>query len=242
MNKAKISSSIPWLITGFLTLLVFIQTCHYRAEIDKQGKEITSLDLKNQTLEKEVNDRGQIIYSQKAILSSSQEAIRNLTDSIFNLNRVHGEKIKAVIAYYKGVTTTNIDSVFIPYTDTKAIHEAEMKIIERCNKEFKYLTDSFILVPRKVIKKTPNYLFAGTVMKDGFRIDELSIPDTLNLRFVETGGFLKKKKSYIQFTHSNPLITTTQANSVLYKPPKKPRLLEKALFIGAGLFLGSKLK
>ena len=230
-------------ITTFV--LAFIVLFLFKTDYDKKEKAlhgaITSLQLDNQSLREIKSKDDKVILAQDAIITSSQDAIHSLTDTIFNLKSKHQKEIKSIISYYKGVTVTNIDSVEVPYKDTIAMKQFEDSIVRQCIRVIQYMRDSMITVPRRVEEETKDFRFAGTVKKDLFTIDSLSIPDTLQLRFVEKGGFLKKKKAEVQFFHSNPLITTTQSNSVVYKPPKKPRWLEKALIFGAGLFLGSKL-
>lgn len=222
-----------------LLLIGFLLGLEVKKNHDK-GKVITQLQLDNQRLDSIKNENGKTIQLQDAIITSNQESLSALTDSIFNLKSKHEKQIKQVIAYYKGVTVTNIDSVLIPYVDSAQLAHKD-SLIQGCREVMKVLLDSFIFVPRRVEAKTPQYRFAGTVLKEGFRIDSLQIPDTLQLRFVEKKSFLKRPSYQVQFFHSNPLITNTQANSIIYKPPKKPRVLEKALLIGAGIFLGSKL-
>lgn len=234
----KPSNLLTLLLAAAVILLLFISPnfCSPRTT-----SKIDSLVLANQRLDSLVNLQGQIIYEQETLLTDSKQVMRELTDSIFRLRKKHDKKIKDVIAYYKGSSLTKIDSILIPYADSADLKRKD-SLIQGCRKIMQVLVDSFIFVPRHVEKKTDYYRFAGTVLKEGFRIDSLSIPDTLQLRFVEKkGGLFRPPTTHVQFFHSNPLITTTQANSLLYKPPKKKRLLEKALLVGAGILIGSKL-
>ncbi len=216
-----------------ITLAILAKSC-------SQQPTINSLQLENQALRTLINTKNQTIYEQDVIITDNQQAIHQLTDSIFSLSRKHEKEIKRVIAYYKGTTITKLDSVLIPYLDSASLSHKD-SLIEGCRKVMQYMADSFIFVPRRVEKVTPSYRFAGTVLKEGFRIDSLSIPDTLQLRFVEKGGFLRKRTTSVQFFHSNPLITTTQANSVIYHPQKRGRWVERAIAVGLGIFIGSKL-
>ena len=75
------------------------------------------------------------------------------------------------------------------------------------------------------------------------RIDSLNIPDTFNLRIVETKGKLFKP-SFVEFQsfHSNKLVKVTGANSILYKLPRKTFwqvVLDKLIWIGVGIGLST---
>lgn len=238
---SKIFPAIIFSLIITVSLFLLSRSSCNRGNSDS-SRIIDSLTLANQRLDSLVNIQGQMIFEQEAIVTESKEAIVDLTDSIFKLKNKHDRQIKQVIAYYKGTTQTHLDSVFIPYTDTLLQRKFEDSIRQKCQEVLKYVSDSFILVPRKVKHETPYYHFTGTVKKEGLEINHLSFPDTLQLRFItKKGGFLKKPTYQVQFFHSNPHVTQTGSNSVIYKPPRKPRLLEKALLIGAGLFIGTKL-
>ena len=229
------------LVVLLVALLLILHTCN-RKNLKEKDTQITALQLEKQTLDSMVNASGQTILQQQSIVTSSQTAIQELTDSIFDLKKSQDRKIREVIAYYKGITVTKVDSVLVPYVDSGYIKKFGDSIAKGCNEVIKYLIDSTIHVPQQFSSISPDLRISGTVNKQGVLIDSLQIPDTLQLRFIERkGGLFKRRSVEIQFFHSSPYIQTTSSNSVIYQPPKKKRILEKALLIGLGVFLGTKL-
>lgn len=228
------------IIVLLLVICVALSKCR-RDESRHQQETITALTLKQQNLDSIRNQQDKLLYTQQVLITESKQSLSTLTDSLFSLKKSQERKIKEVIAYYKGVTNTHLDSVWIPYIDSGYTKRFSDSANQRCREVIQYLIDSTIIVPKRFLKEDPGYRFGGTIQKDGILVDNISFPDTLQLRFVEKGGFLKKRTTEVQFFHSNPYVTTQSANSVLYHPPKKKQLFLKTLFFGAGVFLGSKL-
>lgn len=219
----------------------------------RKDEQITQLQLEKQHLDSMLNERGQTILKQEVIVTESQDAIASLTDSIFALKRSEARKIRDIISYYKGITNTRIDSVEVPYVDEVERKRFSDSVEKMCKDVIKYMNDSTITVPISAVSTTPNYSVDFTATKVGININSISIPDTQYIRFVTLkGGLLKKnqdgkrklflKRSVrVDVLHTNPLVQVTGQNSVIFQPPNKPRLLEKAVLVGAGVFLGSKL-
>jgi hypothetical protein len=235
-------------ITLERVLLILLAICFLTVSTcqSKRYKDIVSdlskERLEKQKLEKIVNEQGDTIYTQNVIITDNQKALRELTDSIFNLKKKHDKKVADVIAYYKGVTETVIKEVAVPYVDTAVMKQWEDSVRAECQEVIDFYEHNSIPVPRLAYDSTEHYKILATVQLDSLVINSLVIPDTLQLRFVEKkNGFLKKKSIEVQFFHSNPLIKTTQSNSVIYTPPKKKNVLGKALLIGVGIFIGTKL-
>lgn len=231
----KIKKYIPHGIAAILGILLFIQTNNYKGAKDQ----ITQLDLDNQTLRTLVNQRGDTIYTQKSLITSSREAINNLTDSIFLLKR-KDSKNQQTIAYYKGVTKIEVRNVSIPYMDTLSMKRFSDSVENSCAEVITYMRDSTISVPQRLSVSTQNAFLEADVTKSGLYIDSLSIPDTLQLRFVERGGFLKRKTIEVQYLHSNKYIHSLSTNSVVYSPKKSLLtrvILPVAIGIGVGLII-----
>lgn len=196
-------------------------------------KTIDSLQLRNQTMDSMLNRDGTIIIQQKAIIVDNQKALNQLTDTIFRLKK-RDQKNSSTLAYYKGSTVTSITHDTIPFTDT-VYYELMSKA---CDSIVGLARDSLIKVPITITHTTPEYSLQATITKTTLVIDSLGIADTLQLRFVETThGLFKPNTIQVQFFHSNPLITTTQSNSAIYKPKTKNKFLQWAvpILIGAGV-------
>ena len=233
--------NLPWIVTGFVLVLSLLQTCILNKRIEKGQEQITQLQLDNQTQKEIINKQGDTIQVQEAIITSSTKALDNLTDSIFDLKKKDA-KNRQTIAYYKGITKAEIVEVGIPYLDEERMKFWEDSVKASCQAVIDYYERNSIPVPREAGDTTADYSFKATVRKDSLVIDKLSIPDTLQLRFVQhNGGLFKPDKIEVQYFHSNPLITSIQSNSVFYKPKKKSFfqriLLPVAVGIGTGIIL-----
>lgn len=222
---------------------------------NKRIKESDALKLENARLDSMYNLKNQQLIVSQTEVATSQKAFRDATDSFFAMQSKFENKIKSIIAFYKGSTVTIIDSipVPIPYVDSAKLLVWEDSIKQSCKKVIDYYEANFISVPQTSIENNVNYNIDLTATKTGIRINRVSIPDSQYIRFVELkGGFLKKDQNgkrhlftsrsfQVQVIHTNPLIKTTSSSSVIYNPPKKGRWLEKAILVGAGIFLGLKL-
>lgn len=214
------------------------------------------LALEKQTTDSIVNRYGQTILTQEAVIVSTEgerDQLKNITDSLFNLTRSQERMIKDVVAYYKAISTTIIKNKLVPYVDTVARKKWADSVEARCSKVIEYYEANTITIPKTAVDSTKNYQAAFTARLDGIYIDSLKIPDSQYIRFVTIkGGILKKDASgkrhlftkktiQVQVLHTNDLIKVTGQNSAIYIPPKKARWLEKAILIGGGIFLGTKL-
>jgi len=234
----------PWIITAFLSLLVWLQTCRYQKavdEINQKEQVITQQELDKQTLHTIVNKQKKTITEQNVLTTTSQKAINDLTDTIFNLKKKDAKNTQT-IAYYKAVTKLRIDSFDIPYLDTLAMKRFSDSVEAQCQEVLTFMRDSTIVVPKDVVMDDPNFSLSASIGKQSLLINALVIPDTLQLRFVEhKHGWFKPKTVEVQWFHSNPLIQTTSANSAIYRPVKKSFfkrvILPVAIGVGAGLII-----
>lgn len=231
------------IIALLLIVVFFLSKCSSSLKREKENI-IAQSELDKQTLQTLLNKKGDTIYSQKSIITSSQSVISNLTDSIFDLKK-KDRKNRDVIAYYRGRTTTRIDTLEISWVDTLRMKRFEDSVERVCKDVIAYYRDSAIETPHTdsfVTKDIDiNFTLKKTDKVPSLLINRLLIVDTLDLQFVEHKRFLRKSKIEVQFVHSNPYIRVDGSNSVFYKPQKKPKLLQKALLIGVGIFIGTKL-
>jgi hypothetical protein len=227
---------LGWIVTGFLTLLFWMQTCNFQEQIKKGKEQITQLELDKQTLTDKVNSQGKTIKSQDVIITDNTTSLNNLTDSIFRLKRKNAE----VIAYFRTKTNTSLVEVEVPYLDTTGARHWIDSVLALAPTPIN--PDSVLLVPQRAFLENEHLKLLATVRKQGLTIDSLDLPDNLQLRFLETkGGLFRSKKIEVQFFHSNPYVHTVSANSVFYKPKKVPFLkriiLPVAIGVGAGLLI-----
>ena len=247
MGKLKID--LKWVIIILLSiaLLWSMRTCNNR------DGQISQLQLEKQTTDSIVNKYGQTILTQEAIVTNNEMAIKQLTDSIFNLTKAQDRKIKDVIAYYTSTSKIIVKDKLVPYIDAQARKQWEDSVNRVCRNVIDYYEANTIGVPRTATDSTTDYKATFTAKANGIYIDSLIIPDNQYIRFVIfKGGVLKKDASgkkhlftkrsvQVQVLHTNKLLQVTGQNSAIYIPTKKANILAKALLIGGGIFIGTKL-
>lgn len=236
--KGFFKKHLGWVITGFLTLIFWMQTCNLQKQIREGKDQITALEIEGQELKTTISKQGRTIYAQNAIITSSTQSLNSLTDSIFDLKKKDAKNTET-IAYFKNITKTSITKIDVPYLDTLKLKEFEDSLIARYPG---INTDSLIQVPVSASLSSPYFQIGATIQKQGLRVDFLSIPDTLQLRFVEhKGGLFKRGSIEAQYFHSNPLVQNLSSNSVFYKPKKqsfiKRFLIPVAVGVGAGILI-----
>lgn len=227
-------------VTVLILILLLKIGCN-NAKISSLETTVSLLELKNQKFEKTVNELGDSVVKQKAIIVKNKEQLKTFTDSIFKLK----ETVRAVTVFYKENIKTNWDTVYIPYTDTQYIPNPLLQTGDTITKELYTYINNSVKVPNPFVVDTNLYTIKGTILKEGVRIDSLNIPDTFNLRVVETKGKLFKPSTIeFQSFHTNKLVQVTGANSIMYKLPKKTFwqvVMDKLFWIAVG-FGVTKLK
>jgi hypothetical protein len=238
------------IIMGIIIIILSISLFTCNKELENSN---LALALSFQKIDSIANKNGELIAVNQSIIVSSQEEIRKYTDSIYALDRKHERNIKNILSFYKGITNTIIKERLVPFIDSNAITIWTDSVKRQCESVISFYESKTIRVPRIARDSTANYTAEMTATKQGIIINSLMIPDSQYVRFVTLkGGFMKKnqqgkrelflKKSIqVQVMHSNPLIHTTGQSSVIYKPPDKKKWLEKAILIGAGVYIGTKL-
>lgn len=236
-----------WLIIGGLALALLIQRGCYNREINKKDIAISSLTLENQSLDSIKNKLGETVTTQEVIITNDQKSVKQLTDSLFKLNRKYEKKVKEVLFYASQKTTSKIDSVKVPYSDTIAEKHFSDSLSKACAEVINYYRDSSITVPRTVKLDTAGFRFSAVVSKGSFSLNTASFTDTQYIRVVEKkrnlGQFLtfKKRPIEIQVLHTSPFLTVRGQNSILYQPKKKANILLKAGEAAALIYLGTRL-
>lgn len=224
-----------------LALLLLLNTFRLNKKVDEQGGVITQQQLENQKTTKIVNEQGKTISRQKVLLTSSQAVINDLANSVFQLKE-KDEKNLNTIAYLKTVQRVRADSIPVPYERNMTLAEKLQlsdSIMAICKDVIDAIDSTTIVVP--AVAQVSNDILSAklTINKESVQIDELTIPDTMSVRFVETKPKLLKPSSIeVQFMHSNPLFQNGQTQSVFYKPKKKSFLRRVILPIAGGVVAG----
>jgi hypothetical protein len=239
----KNTNKMKWItaVVAILALLLLLNTFRLNKKVGEQETVITQQQLDNQTTKEIVNKQGKTITSQKVIITQSQESINLLTDSIFDL-KAKDAKNTNTIAYYKAHIKVRVDTVKVPYTvnpDLADRLELSDSLIQACKDVIEQMDAQS--VPTGTVAEIVNDSLSlkATINKNELVINELTIPDTLQLRFVEHKGKLFKRGSVeVQFFHTNPLFKTEKASSAYFQPKKKSFLQRVLLPIGIGIGAG----
>ncbi len=226
------------IILGLIIGLISLDQCR-RGELNtKQIKlDSTSLALQNMVIEK--NKLGDEVVRQNVIITDNQGDIKELALDNMNLKKSLANSIKKVKAYAKIQTNTSVVNVDVPYEEEEADFYLPPIQYDSCD-------SNTIRVPKVAVLDTTDLYFRGTVTKDKFIIDSLSLPDTQNIVFATTGGWFKKdingkfriyKKPKLEaiVTHTNNYIKTTGLSSSFYDPPPKPRWLERIVIAASAV-------
>ena len=221
------------IIIGLIIGLLTLDQCR-RGEFRSQQGKLDSTTLALQTMVIEKNKLGDEVVRQNVIITGDQEDIKKILQDNMNLKKSLANSIKKVKAYTKVQTNTNVVDVDVPYEEDDFYLPP---IQDSCD-------SNVIRVPKVAMLDTTDLYFRGIVTKEKFKIDSLSLPNTQNIAFVETGGWFKKDingklkiykkpKLEVVITNTNNYIKTTGLSSAFYQPPPKARWLERVL-IAAG--------
>lgn len=243
-----------WFIYGGIAIVAIIvlssiQTCNKNSRFKNQLKddEILSLKLQLQTRDSIINNRNQTISLQTAIVVRDQKQLKLYSDSIFDLKKKNTRKSDVVLAHVTQGTKTKIVNVMVPYTDSLKFKKFSDSVIANCTDVIEYMMDSTVPTGTKSQEVTKDYEIAGTVTKQGFKVDSLSINDSTQLRFIQHKGglfkrdskgkrhFILKKSIEVQIFHTNPLVKETSLNSIFYVPNAKNRWFERVLIAGGAV-------
>lgn len=243
--------TIERVIIAILALVLafsLFKSCQKNNKIDQLKDANLSLQLENQELDSIKNILGQTVTLQEVIVVRSQEELRKLSDEKFQLQNKLNRKIQEVLYYQSQTTETAIKEILIPYEDT-----TKLRRFKDSADFYKYALDSMITVPRTVkidstsIEYKNGFRFSGIVLKQGFKLNTAAFLDSQYIRVVEKKRnfwqfiSFKRRPVEVQVLHTSPYLNVTGQNSVIYQPRSGGRFIEKALLIGAGVFLGSKL-
>lgn len=232
---------LAWVITLFLTGVFVLQMVNLNRKLKEKDNTITQIELDKQTLRETTNRQGRQIQEQDVILTNSRKALSRLTDTIFDLRRRDSRNLET-IAYFKGVTKASIKNIQIPYLDTVFMERFKDSVLHTREGLLAYIEDSTIQVPNVAKVDSVHFQLALSLAKKGVTLDSLSIPNTLELRFVESGGNLfRSPRIEVQYFNSNPYIKNISSNSVFYQPKKKSFftriILPVAVGVGAGILI-----
>jgi len=232
---------LGWVAALTFTLLFWAQTCNLKRQIEEKENEITQIDLDRQQLRTLTDRQGRQISEQDVLITNSRSAMNRLTDTIFNLRSRDARNLET-IAYYKGITKVDVRDVPVPYLDSARMRKFTDSVAYTRTELINFINDSTLQVPTRAGIQTPHLDLALTVGKERLTLDSLTLPDTLQLRFVETpGNLFRRSKVEVQYFHSNPYVKAVGSNSAFYQPKRKSFftrvILPVAIGVGAGILI-----
>lgn len=232
---------LAWVLTLFLTCVFWLHTCNLNKKLDEKDNTISQIDLDRQSLRTLTDRQGRQIAEQDVLITNSRSALNRLTDTIFNLRSRDAHNLET-IAYYKGITKVDVRNVPVPYLDSVRMRKFQDSVSFTRTELINFINDSTLQVPTRAGIQTPNIDLALTIAKDKLTLDSLTLPDTLQLRFVETpGNLFRRQKVEVQYFHSNPYVKAVGSNSAFYQPKRKSFftrvILPVAIGVGAGILI-----
>ena len=122
-----------------LLLMLNINSCNGRKSSESKVNELRDSVVQVTTF---LNQSGQKVEQLEAQVTNNQASIRQLTDDKFNLTRKHEKEIKQIHAYYKGQTSVDIDTQYVPYVDTTGRKKWQDSVMANCKDVIDYYEDS----------------------------------------------------------------------------------------------------
>jgi len=222
------------ILVCLILLLFSLRECSMQRRIAKLSVEnevlITKEKFKTQSFDSIKSALNKTIYTQNAIIVTTEKAINQLSQEVFNLKKKDNKNLQT-IAYLKSVVKTKIDTIYISYTEIDSV-----PVFNSCKDSLDFYINNTIIIPKTVEIDSPYFKINQNITKNGVKINNLEFIDTLHQRIVET-----KKTIEVQFFHTNPYIRTTSSNSVVLNKPKKTfwqKLKQTFVLVGVGIGIG----
>lgn len=167
-----------------------------------------SLTAKNNDLKTLQDKNGQLVSDVK-VLAAQKMDLKKYSDSLFNLTKKDGHKVKTVSSVTQVDQEVTIKEKLIPY----AVHDTI---------RIDTLPPDLIKVPQGFVYADSSIAMNGTVLKDGVFVDSMKVFNSVYLRITEQKkGFLGlKRETRAQVKNTNPAIVTTGLTSFEIKPKK----------------------
>ena len=204
------------LITLLCLAMSMLDSCEKDVENKNLLSNISSLDISNQRFKTEIKDNGDKINSQNQIILTQEQAINNGLIEIEGLKRV---KSKVSV-----VTSTEIDTVFIPYN--RVVVDTSSSKPTQYRNYFDY--------------QEPKgwYSIGGYSSELGITIDSLRIKNDFSIYIADKKiNLFGKSNPEVLLLNKNPYTETIQMQNVIitmYKPFYK----KNSFWVGVGLVGG----
>ena len=190
-DKRSIILKLSLVVLTILIILLVWDGCSKKALLSAYKKQMSKLEFTNQSVEEIVNKDGKKIIEQEQLILSQKDAIQN--------NFLVLDKMKKVQSQVRINNVYQLDSVFIPYTDTIIIENTKYK--------------SFVFGVNN-----DSYNIFGKTNEGGILIDSLSFYNNMKITIGNKSmGFFKASKPIVQIDNTNPYIKTTSVQNIVIK-------------------------
>lgn len=215
-----LKDKILWTVAISGAVLLFVQRGCHQAEMDRKVKEVSTYSDSAQHFK---NKYGVEVSTNQSLELKSKSQLESVVAK-------YGDTIRGMIKKFKSAS-----SFTVVKTNIEIRHDTiSMPVPIPCDFD-----------PIKIRRDSTYYKFTGTIGKDYFSIDTLTIPNTQSIVIgLKRMGFLKRPQHRIDIMNSNPLIQTTNIGSNVVETPRKwheTRLFNTALGFVAGYYVAKKL-
>jgi hypothetical protein len=204
---------------------VCLLVCGYassRAELSHFKNQVSKLEFDKQRYEETIAENGSRLVEQEQLILSQRDGIALKILEIDKLKKVKSQVIVSTI--------TQVDSVFIPFSDSDTILVATNDIQDSLG--------TYLRVPKPFSLNTEWYGITGKVNTKGVNLDSLSFRNKMTITIgSKSQGLFKKPKPIVLMKNENPYVYTTGMQNIVIKNELK-WYEKKGLWFGVGVLVG----
>ena len=191
MNRNNFLMRLSVVVLTIIVVLLVWSGCNQKARLSAYKKQMSKLTFTNQVFVEKKDKEGNKIIEQEQLILSQKDAIRN--------NLLIIEKMKKIKSQVRIQSVMQIDSVFVPYTDTF--------LVEKTNyREFGFGLNA------------EHYAIAGRTKEKGVLIDSVTFRNDLSVTIGnQSRGFFRSSQPIVKIENSNPFINTKSVQNVVIK-------------------------
>lgn len=221
----------PWLLAAAFLVLLSFNHFSQRKRVQALTSSLTIATADNKKLATQVNQLGDSIRRQQAMLISDQHVMNVYSNSLFAIKTKGNTQV-----VYQQRTVTRIDTVLLPFTAQKSVPYVTDTVVWRPS--LTYTTGTApINWPFSI--DTTYYKINGAVRRDGVELYTVQLSDTVTGRFIEGKKRLFHERPIeYQVMNTNPHVSLQVTGSAVYQPPKKHLLAKAVVLVAAGVVAG----
>lgn len=191
MNRNNFLMRLSVVVLTIIVVLLVWSGCNQKARLSAYKNQMSKLTFTNQVFVEKKDKEGNKIIEQEQLILSQKDAIRN--------NLLIIEKMKKIKSQVRIQSVMQIDSVFVPYTDTF--------LVEKTNyREFGFGLNA------------EHYAIAGRTKEKGVLIDSVTFRNDLSVTIGnQSRGFFRSSQPIVKIENSNPFINTKSVQNVVIK-------------------------